>query len=301
MESENKDPKLHNQKGVILAFTEDLFIEPRLQDAARHLGYTLQVIGDPDSFGPAAERVGRAVPLTEPLLGPDAAYIRWLAAIRPGLLLFDTSSARLPWAHWIQIAKTSAATRRIPVLAFGPHVKEASLELARQAGADKVVTRGQFQRGLAGLLRDWVRVADLAALAAACDGTISELASRGIKAHNAGHFFEAHEDLEHAWMEAGQMEGYLYRALLQVTVAHLHLERGNPAGATKLLMRIHQWLDPLPDHCRGVDLSRLRSHVEELRVFLFQYLDQGDAGADDAIPFPFTIVLECADPAKGGS
>jgi predicted metal-dependent hydrolase len=66
-------------------------------------------------------------------------------------------------------------------------------------------------------------------------------------------------------MEAAEFEGYLYRALLQFTVAYLHHSHGNIRGAQKMMLRIHQWLDPLPDACRGVDLIKLKHDVSALR------------------------------------
>ena len=273
MDSENLGVAQHKYGAAIIAFTEDLFLEPRLQDAARHLGYAFEIISSPDRFGGVTAREERVIPLTEPLRGPDAAFIRWLAASRPGLLLFDTGSSVIPWAHWIQLTKTSAATRRIPVIAFGPHVEEENLDKARRAGAEVVVTRGQLQRSLGALIQEWFDPVGQASLAEACAGELSSLAVEGVHSHNAGHFFEAHEHLEHAWMEADEDEGFLYRALLQLTVAHLHLERGNLAGAVKMFMRIHRWLDPLPDHCRGIDLEQLREQTEALRRHVFEYMD----------------------------
>ena len=43
--------------------------------------------------------------------------------------------------------------KRIPVIAFGPHVATEALQAARQAGADRVMTRGAFDSGLVELLR----------------------------------------------------------------------------------------------------------------------------------------------------
>jgi predicted metal-dependent hydrolase len=272
---------------LILAFTEDLFLQPRLEDAAHRLGFDLRVIENTDAFGPADSPSGERIALTEPLNGPDSALIRWLSATHPALLLFDTSASELPWLRWIQILKTSAASRRLPVIAFGPHVNKSDLASARAAGADEVFTRGQFQAKLADILRTWAEPPIAGHLQKACAGHISELASRGVELHNQGEYFEAHEELEHAWMEAGEYEGYLYRALLQVSVAHLHLERDNKAGAAKLLMRVHRWLDPLPDTCRGVDLARLRRSVEELRSALYHALDSGEAVTAEFEPIKF--------------
>ena len=45
--------------------------------------------------------------------------------------------------------------RRLTVVAFGPHVARERLALARDAGADDVVSRGELLGGFAGLLRRW--------------------------------------------------------------------------------------------------------------------------------------------------
>jgi CheY-like chemotaxis protein len=41
------------------------------------------------------------------------------------------------------------------IVAFGPHVARERLALARDAGADDVVSRGELLGGFAGLLRRW--------------------------------------------------------------------------------------------------------------------------------------------------
>ena len=45
--------------------------------------------------------------------------------------------------------------RRLRVVAFGPHVARERLALARDAGADDVVSRGELLGGFAGLVRRW--------------------------------------------------------------------------------------------------------------------------------------------------
>ncbi len=44
--------------------------------------------------------------------------------------------------------------RRITIVAFGPHVATELFGQAREAGADRVLARGAFDRGLADLLRE---------------------------------------------------------------------------------------------------------------------------------------------------
>jgi predicted metal-dependent hydrolase len=250
---------------LILAFCGDLFLLPRLEDAARSLGYHIRPIERPEDIGAGGEPARRSVPLTEPLEGPDSVLVRHLAEIRPALLLFDLTSQSIPWERWMQVLKTSAATRRVPIVAFGPHVDHEILDRANRAGADLVLTRGAMQATLADVLREWAVVADEEAIRQSCGGSRSALAEEGIDHMKAGDFFEAHESLEKAWMAEPGPPGYLYRSMLQVAVAYLHIERGNYRGAAKLLLRLHQWLDPLPAHCRGVDVETLKANVRELQ------------------------------------
>ena len=252
----------------LLVLTGDVFIVPRIEDVARGGGFEVHILDRPEAIGAAGGATARAIPLTEPLEGADAAWIRWLVLNRPGLIAVDIADDYLPWERWIAILKSSAATRRIPVLAFGPHVDEGRLRAAERAGADRVLARGEFLGNLAGLLSEWARVPDAAALARACQGRLSDVARQGVELINAGEYFEAHEVLEKALKDAPEADGYLYRTLLQVAVTLLQLERGNPRGARKMLLRIRQWLDPLPEECQGIDLRPVRTLVGELEADL---------------------------------
>jgi len=53
--------------------------------------------------------------------------------------------------------KSSAA---VPIVACAPHVHESRLEAAREAGCDKVVTRGQFDRDAAKIIGQLVADAE---------------------------------------------------------------------------------------------------------------------------------------------
>jgi len=74
-----------------------------------------------------------------------------------------------------------------------------------------------------------------------CNGKLHPKAVEGIKLFNTGEFFEAHEELEAAWRdEAGEVRN-LYRGILQVAVAYLHITRGNYEGAVKVYDRSLKW------------------------------------------------------------
>lgn len=250
---------------TILIFSEDLMAVPGLQDGARRLGFADRVIDRPEAIGGDAVIPNRPLGLTEPLVGPDADFIRTVAEMQPALILVDTASPSLPWQRWIQILKTSAATRRIPIVAYGPHVHADRLEQARMLGADEVVSRGRLHAAFEEIVRRWARTVDQGAARQACAQPLSAAARRGIDCLAQGLFFEAHDHLEQAILAQPGPESMLYRALLQVAVTYLQIERGNGRGAAKMLLRMHQWLDPLPDACRGVDVAALKGQVARLR------------------------------------
>jgi hypothetical protein len=248
---------------LILALTGDYFLIPRIEDAARSLGFRAEVAEAPAAFGAEGPPSPRAVPLTEPLEGPDAAFVRALVERRPALLLVDTTSETIPWRRWIQTLKTGSATRRIPIIAFGPHVETEALDQAMKAGADRAVSLGKLQASLVELIQEHARLVDAPALAEACRQPLSAQGAHGLELLNAGEYFEAHEVLEKAFLEASEWPGYLYRALLQVSVAYLHVQRANYPGAVKMLLRLRQWLEPLPDRCSGVDIAALKRNMVE--------------------------------------
>jgi CheY-like chemotaxis protein len=50
---------------------------------------------------------------------------------------------------------SASGERDCRIIAFGPHVAKERLDLARDAGADDAVSRGELLGGFAGLLRRW--------------------------------------------------------------------------------------------------------------------------------------------------
>lgn len=91
-----------------------------------------------------------------------------------------------------------------------------------------------------------------------CNAPLHPQAAEGLRLFNAGKYFEAHEALESAWLEERGKIRDLYRGILQVGVAYLHITRGNYNGALKVYGRSLKWLKVWADICRGI-------HVEELR------------------------------------
>lgn len=249
----------------LLLISRDLFMLPRLQDAAAALRFeTVLLDGMEAAAGEAPPPDGERM-LTEPLAGPDARVIRQVVELQPALILLDIGDPAIPTLRWLQRLKTSAATRRVPVVAFGPHVEKDRLAKAGELGADLVVSRSRLQATLVEILETHALPDRTASLRAGCDQPLSELAARGLVLLDRGEYFEAHELLEKAWLESEAPQRSLHRSLVQTCVIYLHLQRGNRRGAAKLLLRIHQWLDPLPDHCSGLDIATWKANLRALR------------------------------------
>lgn len=235
----------------ILGLVSDLFFAAPIESAARSGGFEVHWL--------EAGRVTEEAP---------AALLHQVVDEQAALVVIELGNGQVPWERWVTLLKTSPATRRLPILAFGPHVDAALLARARQAGCDQVLARSAFMRDLPGLLEKHARRPDAAALAADCLAPLSAQARAGIEQFNRGEYFEAHETLEHAWNGEPGPARELYRALLQTAVAYLQIQRGNFAGAEKMFLRLRQWLDPLPAECRGVDVDGLRADVQAARQAL---------------------------------
>lgn len=273
---------------TILAFVTDLFFLSRIDSAAEQLGLEVAYIEaaervDPQPGAPDPARPGEA------LAGSDGALIRLIAERQPGLLIFDLNNNAVPWARWIALLKSSAATRRIPVLAFGSHMDVTAMAAAKNAGADQVLARSRFTSELPALIQKHLHTVDRAAVEDACRQPLSSLALEGIDLFNRGEYFEAHEVLEEAWNADASAGRELYRAILQVAVAYLQIERGNYRGAAKMFLRVRQWFAPLPDACRGVDVRHLRTAALAVEAELLRLGPEGLDELDRSLFLPIVL------------
>lgn len=88
--------------------------------------------------------------------------------------------------------------------------------------------------------------------------TVEEALRLGTALWDEGRFFEAHECLEHVWHAAPDDDRDLWQGVIQIAVAGVHLQRGNPSGAAALLDRAAQRLARYPDTHRGIDVAGAR-------------------------------------------
>lgn len=100
------------------------------------------------------------------------------------------------------------------------------------------------------------------------DAERSTALAAGLAAYDRGDFFEAHEELEPAWMGTDDLaERALLQGLIKVAAAYVHDVRGNPAGIARNLegarVLLRDALESGPaENVAGVDLAALIGEVE---------------------------------------
>jgi hypothetical protein len=253
---------MENLSPVLLVFCTDLLAYSRIEGAARQVGFEIQMM-DLRLVEPLDLDFSSAIPrqTAEHLVGPGARLIEHVTELRPALILIDLGDSQIPWQHWLPVIKSSPATRRIPVVCFGAHTDVEMLKQAQRLGADAVLDRSAFFSKMLDVIQDYAKVTDYPMLKITCQAPLSMTAIHGLELFNQGKFFEAHEVLESAWNEDQTPGRELYRAILQVAVAYLQIERRNYNGAVKMFLRLRQWIEPLPAVCRGVDVAQLRTEA----------------------------------------
>ncbi len=99
---------------------------------------------------------------------------------------------------------------------------------------------------------------------------------------NAAEFFECHESIEEIWQQEQGKVRDLYKGLIQVAAAFVHISRANFVGADRLCSTALRYLDPYRSNgAMGFDVDRIwreaadahgrvralgRSHIHEFDV-----------------------------------
>jgi len=174
----------------------------------------------------------------------------------PVLILIDTDTPG-DWQGAIQRCKNRPHSQHIPVCAFDRQASAARLALARAAGADYTWSQEEIKEKLSNLVKRYLYPP--VEYPVGWDEKLSDLARIGLIAFNRGEFFEQHEHLEAAWMAEPRPIRSLYQGILQVGLAFLQIQRGNWAGALKMLRRGLPRLRHLPPVCQGIRLASFRS------------------------------------------
>ncbi|MGB1195222.1 MAG: DUF309 domain-containing protein [Synechococcus sp.] len=103
--------------------------------------------------------------------------------------------------------------------------------------------------------------------------------SKALELFNSGAWYEAHDAFEELWHEQVDPNRRLLQGILQIAVAHVHLERGNTRGATILLGEGIGRLKPSLPSALGLDLQALHTASSDRLNAL-----QNDGNPDDDPP-----------------
>jgi predicted metal-dependent hydrolase len=270
---------------LIVAFVGDLMWSTKIGNVARRLGYRIILIETAADVGGEQAHEQQNLP-GEAVFGLEAALVDKITEWQPSLLIFDLDSNEIPWRRWIALLKSSPATRQMPVLGFAPHEDIEVIAAARELSTDVVVGRSRFSSALPNLIEETARVWDYEAIALGCQAPLSELALEGLEEFNRRDYFESHEHLEDAWNEDESAARDVYKAVLQVAIAYLQIERENYAGAVKMFLRARQWLQPLPGNCRGIDISQLSADAQSAYLALTELGPNGIGNFDRSLLRP---------------
>jgi predicted metal-dependent hydrolase len=252
-----------NNSPKILAFVRDLNLEVRIESTAQRSGFEVIFVETAEQIS-AQDESQDEYHFDDIYQSRNGKLIDKITTSRPVLIIFDLGNDLVPWQEWIGLISSDPATRRIPIICYGSHVDVTRLQAAKKAGAEAVVARSRFFNSMPDLLVKHARYKSANQLEEMCQQPLSDLAIQGLEEFNRGEYFEAHESLELAWVEDKSPGRDVYRAALQIAVAYYQVTRGNYRGARKMFLRLRQWLDPLPEVCRGINISQIRAEVDEV-------------------------------------
>ena len=111
------------------------------------------------------------------------------------------------------------------------------------------------------------------------DWTQGELAN-GLSCYRKQEFWVAHEHWEAVWLQCDEPDKTFLQAIIQVTAAFHHLQKGNLRGLASLLKKALGRLDNFPHSYNGIAVEPLR---ESIRLWL-QALENGHPSRQ--LPFP---------------
>ncbi|MFN0095173.1 MAG: DUF309 domain-containing protein [Dehalococcoidia bacterium] len=94
---------------------------------------------------------------------------------------------------------------------------------------------------------------------------------------NRGQYYECHETLEEIWQEEPGEVRDLYKGLIQLAAAFVHLSRANYVGAERLLRTSREYLTPYAPAALGFDIAGLSGSAGEVYATLTAL---GPDGAD---------------------
>lgn len=105
--------------------------------------------------------------------------------------------------------------------------------------------------------------------------------AKGCGDFNVGRFFECHEWFEELWQEEHGAVRDLYKGLIQLAAAFVHLSRGNFVGADRLLRTGIGYLRPYrAEGAMGFDVESIATAAERTHARLLEVGPGGVASLD---------------------
>lgn len=104
--------------------------------------------------------------------------------------------------------------------------------------------------------------------------------AEGVRCYRNHEFWLAHEHWESVWLRLEEPEKTFLQALIQVSAAFHHAQKGNMRGAVSLLRRALRRLESYPGTFGGVDLIQLRKAAGEW----LQALESGTGAQPEKFP-----------------
>lgn len=104
----------------------------------------------------------------------------------------------------------------------------------------------------------------------------------GVREFNTHRFFEAHESFEEIWQQETSEVRDLYKGLIQVAAAWVHVRRNNAFGVRRLLTTALGYLDAYrPEGAMGFNVEEIASSAERT---LHALGELGDDRAEELYP-----------------
>lgn len=85
--------------------------------------------------------------------------------------------------------------------------------------------------------------------------------AEGLRCYRNEEFFLAHEHWEGIWLNCEEPEKTFLQALIQITAAFHHMQRGNRVGTASLLRAALRRLDSYPSQYGGLAVEAIRESV----------------------------------------
>lgn len=271
---------------TLVGFFQNKEVLAQVEETAASSSFHLINVADETAVGPSRTETRPESP-GEKLTGRTGKLFEQITEWQPALILFDCENTAVPWQRWIPTLKTSPATRRFPILTISS--KPEDLKEAKRLGSNFAASTEEFKAEAGNIIKKYARIHDHLSLQATCQQPLPQLVVQGLELFNQGEYYKCHDSLEAAWMEDKTPGRNLYRGVLQVGIAYFQIQRGNYRGAVKMLLRVRQWLDPLPEICRGIHVADLRQNALAVQQALTElgpdHIDQFDESLFKPIRF----------------